>query len=99
MLKIEYRTNSKNPGIISFKVTETKTAKFTIEAKGEAEQMRICPKCGKEYQEHPAISRADNVTEICPDCGTLEALEAAGISKETQEEVLKTIHEAKGAEP
>ena len=59
--------------------------------------MRICPRCGSEYQEHPAISRKDNETEICPDCGTLEALEAAGISKEAQEEILKTIHEAKGA--
>ena len=59
--------------------------------------MRTCPKCGKEYQEHPAISRTDNKTEICPDCGTLEALEAAGISKEAQEEILRTIQKAKGA--
>lgn len=63
--------------------------------KGGTETMRTCPKCGREYQEHPAISRADNVTEICPDCGTLEALEAAGISKEAQEAILKGIHEAK----
>lgn len=59
--------------------------------------MRTCPKCGRTYKEPPAISREDNKTEICPDCGTLEALEAAGISKEAQEEILKTIHEAKGA--
>ena len=98
MLKIDRRTESTNPGIISFKVTETKTAKFIIDTKGEPENMRTCPKCGKEYQEHPAISRADNVTEICPDCGTLEALEAAGISKEAQEAILQEIHEAKGAE-
>lgn len=97
MLKIEQKTESTNPGIVSFKVTETKKAKFEINTKGEPEEMRTCPKCGKEYQEHPAISRTDNKTEICPDCGTLEALEAAGISKEAQEEILKTIHEAKGA--
>ena len=95
MLKIEQRTESTNPGIVSFKVTETNTAKFIINTRGEPEQMRTCPKCGKEYQEHPAISRADNVTEICPDCGVIESLEAAGIRKETQEEILKTIHETK----
>lgn len=97
MLKIEHKTESTSPGVVFFKVTETKSLKFKIETKGEPEEMRTCPKCGKEYQEHPAISRADNVTEICPDCGTLEALEAAGISKEAQEEILKTIHETKGA--
>ena len=37
-----------------------------------------CPKCGKLYTEHPAISRKDNKTEICSKCGTKEALEQAG---------------------
>lgn len=35
---------------------------------------RICPKCGRKYDEMPAISRDDNVTEICPECGMMEAL-------------------------
>lgn len=38
-------------------------------------EVRICPKCGREYTEYPALSREDNKTEICPDCGTREALE------------------------
>ena len=38
--------------------------------------IKICPKCGKEYTERPALSRKDNKTEICPTCGTLEALQA-----------------------
>lgn len=38
--------------------------------------IRICPICGNEYTEHPAISRKDNITEICPACGTKEALES-----------------------
>ena len=60
--------------------------------------MRKCPICGKEYKEPPAISRKDNETEICPDCGTLEALEAVGATQETKDKVLRTIHEArKGA--
>ena len=33
-----------------------------------------CPICGKIYKEPSAISRKDNKTEICPDCGTKEAL-------------------------
>lgn len=55
--------------------------------------MRICPICGKKYDEYPAISRKDNETEICPDCGTIEALEAAGISAEKQKEILSVIRE------
>lgn len=57
--------------------------------------MAKCPICGKEYTEPPAISRKDNKTGICPDCGTLEALEDAGASDEMKAEVLKTIHEAR----
>lgn len=39
------------------------------------EQEKICSKCGNYIQGHPALSRADNKTEICSNCGTLEALE------------------------
>lgn len=60
--------------------------------------MRICPICGKEYDEYPAISRKDNETEICPDCGVIEALEAAGIREEKQTEILNQIHEISGKE-
>lgn len=35
----------------------------------------ICPICQKETTEFPALSRKDNKTEICSDCGTNEALE------------------------
>lgn len=36
---------------------------------------QICPKCGKVYNEYPALSRRDNKTEICPQCGVDEAIE------------------------
>ena len=39
-------------------------------------KIRICPHCGRGYTEPPALSRADNATDICPDCGMEEALEA-----------------------
>lgn len=37
---------------------------------------RICPLCGRAYTEPPALSRRDNATDICPDCGTMEAMAA-----------------------
>lgn len=43
----------------------------------------ICPICGKEYFDPPALSRIDDHTLICPKCGTREALHAAGFSEET----------------
>ena len=53
--------------------------------------VRICPKRGKTYKGHPAISRVDNETPICPTCGTREALESIGISKEEQDRIIKVI--------
>ena len=53
--------------------------------------VRIGPKCGKTYKGHPAISRVDNETPICPTCGTREALESIGISKEEQDRIIKVI--------
>jgi endogenous inhibitor of DNA gyrase (YacG/DUF329 family) len=52
----------------------------------------VCPRCGKTYSGRPALSRADNETMICPDCGTREALESIGVSAEEQDRILETIH-------
>ena len=62
-------------------------------------ETKVCPICGKTYTGHPALSRKDNATPICPDCGTLEALEAAGIPKEKQEKVLEIIREKLAEKP
>ena len=56
--------------------------------------VRTCPICGKQYSEHPALSRVDGTTLICPDCGTREALESIGVSKEEQDKILGIIHGA-----
>ena len=61
--------------------------------KEELKVLRTCPICGKEYTEHPALSRKDNSTLICPDCGTREALESIGVEVEEQEKILDTIHQ------
>lgn len=55
-------------------------------------RMAVCPRCGRTYYERPALSRADNETLICPDCGTREALESLGVSADEQEKILETIH-------
>lgn len=58
-------------------------------------EKEICPKCNQEYSEIPSLSRMDNKTHICPDCGTRESLELIGINKYEQEETIKRIDEVK----
>ena len=53
---------------------------------------RICPICGKAYRDYPALSRTDNKTEICPDCGVVQGLEASGANAETIKNILQAIH-------
>ena len=64
--------------------------------KEEIITIRTCPRCGKTYSGHPALSRADNETMICPDCGTRESLESIGVSREEQDEILRVMHKAEG---
>ena len=52
----------------------------------------VCPRCGKVYTDRSAISRADNKTPICPDCGTRESLESIGIDTAEQDKILRAIH-------
>ena len=42
-----------------------------------------CPKCGKEVNRLLALSRTDNKTMICDECGTKEALDAAGLTEKS----------------
>lgn len=55
-------------------------------------QLRTCPRCGGVYSGHGAVSRLDNVTIVCSDCGTREALESIGVDETEQEKILDTIH-------
>lgn len=51
---------------------------------------RECPVCGHRYTDHPAISRADNLTLICPECGQRQALESIGVTdKVEQDHIIK----------
>ena len=53
---------------------------------------RTCPVCGREFDKPPALSRKDNKSLICPDCGTKEALDAIGMPADKQTEILDIIH-------
>lgn len=56
-------------------------------------QLHTCPRCGGVYSGHGAVSRVDNVTIICPDCGTRESLESIGVDETEQEKILDIIHQ------
>ena len=53
---------------------------------------RICPICGGIMSEYPALSRRDNKTEICSDCGIREALADIGVDIDDQEKIVAEIH-------
>lgn len=52
----------------------------------------VCPRCGRSYAGAPALSRQDNATLVCPDCGTREALAGMGVDQDEQELILEMIH-------
>lgn len=54
--------------------------------------VRICPECGQSYDGVPALSREDNKTEICPDCGVRQSLKVFGLSADKTEEIIVEIH-------
>lgn len=61
-------------------------------------RLSICPRCGKPYYEPPALSRLDNETLICPDCGTREALDSIGVKPDEQEQIIASIHRCRQPE-
>lgn len=64
--------------------------------KNEEYEEKICPNCGQAYTARPALSRKDNKTLICPDCGIREVLSDLGIDFEEQEKILEAIHGSYG---
>lgn len=65
--------------------------------KGREAIMNICPICGEEYSEPPAISRLDNKTAICSSCGIRQSLEplvkGGVVSEEEVEELVQKNRE------
>ena len=55
----------------------SKKRKMYDEEKGTWQSYDVCPRCDSTIKEDPAISRRDNKTDICSNCGGAEALEDA----------------------
>ena len=54
----------------------------------------ICPICKKEFNNPPALSRKDNKTEICSECGLKEALDIAlGHDEKLIQEIMNIVLE------
>ncbi len=53
---------------------------------------RICPLCHAEYHSVLTMSRIDNITPICPDCGTRQSLENMNLLPEEIEKIISIIH-------
>lgn len=73
---------------------------FSIDAAIEKEarcmiKERICPICGCAYSEPAAISREDNHTDICPECGIRQALDIYGCTEEEKEHIIELVRCAK----
>lgn len=62
--------------------------------KANTRKERTCPLCGCIYTAPPAISRQDNTTPICPDCGTREALATIGVGGDEANRILGIIRKA-----
>lgn len=56
-------------------IEEPEPIKLEITVVESNSDKELCPICKNELGKYPAISRKDNTTEICSNCGTLEALE------------------------
>ena len=53
-------------------------------------RIKTCPVCERMYTDRPAISRREGLEEICPECGTKEALKDYEYFKERRKEEMKT---------
>lgn len=60
--------------------------------KSTEKSTRICPLCNAEYHGVPAISRTDNATPICQNCGIRQALSVLNVPIDEQEKILDIIH-------
>lgn len=54
---------------------------------------QVCPICNREYGGRSALSRKDNHTSICPECGAREAIRAAGKYNGMSDEEIKKAEE------
>lgn len=54
----------------------------------------ICPICKKEIVGEPAMSRIDGQS-ICDECGIMEALDDAKLTKDQKDDIMAAVRDAK----
>lgn len=57
-------------------IKEVEPIELKLKITENSDKETKCPICNKPLGKYPAISREDNKTKICSNCGTLEALAA-----------------------
>lgn len=57
-------------------IEEPEPIELKLKITENSDKTKACPICNKKIGKYPAISREDNKTKICSNCGTLEALKA-----------------------
>lgn len=75
----DYIFNVKEKGYVDFEykpILEPEPIELKIKITENSDKETKCPICGNPIGKYPAISREDNKTKICSNCGTLEALAA-----------------------
>jgi len=67
-------TNNKPITEAQKKIVEPEFNKMQEFIKETDKKLSDCPRCRRELGKYPALSRSDNKTEVCSDCGTWEAM-------------------------
>lgn len=80
--KIEYSALCYD--FIDFLERHNKEVEVVYDPKEEEKEKKACPICGSIITFYPAISRIDNKTEICSDCGVCEAITIYKMSLENK---------------
>lgn len=60
--------------------------------------MKTCPRCGRKFERLLAVSRIDNQTMICNDCGVMESLDSMPHGILTPQERARIVAAATGNE-
>lgn len=69
----EFEKNFSNAKVFK-NICDAEKVAYSLPMMDELKIYPLCPFCGMPYADHPAISRKDNKTKICSECGIIEAL-------------------------
>lgn len=72
---------------------EFATRQATTRKTRKPRKARVCPRCGGDLGRFPALSRADDETDICSECGTEEAMIAMTLHQQglSEDEIMDAL--------